>query len=142
MTPAREALFREACAALREKLAAYGTGPERFGLVHADLRAANLLLTPAQEICAIDFDDSGQSWFLYDLASALSFIETAPDLPQLIARWIEGYERIVPLTAEDRAMMCVGIWRKRERRSALRRMALAASARVAALTEIALAFFL
>ncbi len=105
MTPARETLFCEACAVLREKLDAYGTGPERFGLVHADLRAANLLLTPSREICVIDFDDSGQSWFLYDLASALSFIETAPDVPQLIDCWIAGYERIAPLTPADRAMI-------------------------------------
>lgn len=105
MTPARETLFHEACTVLREKLTAYGTGPERFGLVHADLRAANLLLTPAREICVIDFDDSGQSWFLYDLASALSFIETAPDVPELIASWIEGYERVEKLTAADRAMI-------------------------------------
>lgn len=105
MTPEREVLFNQGLEAIRAKLEAYGAHAERFGLVHADLRAANLILTPTQEICVIDFDDSGQSWFLYDLAAALSFIETAPDVPQLVASWVEGYQRVEKLSEEDLAMI-------------------------------------
>lgn len=51
-----------------------------------------------EQIKVLDFDDSGYSWFLYDLASALSFIEHKPYIPALIAAWLTGYEslRVIP----------------------------------------------
>jgi Ser/Thr protein kinase RdoA (MazF antagonist) len=58
--------------------------PLVFGLIHADLRLANLMVDD-QGLTAIDFDDCGFGWWVYDLASALSFIETDPRLPELIA---------------------------------------------------------
>ena len=54
---------------LRGRLAAFGTGPERYGLVHADTRLANLLVHDGA-VSVIDFDDSGFSWYLYDLGTA------------------------------------------------------------------------
>ena len=98
------ALLARATDALATELDAYGTGPETFGLIHADLRLANLMVD-GDRLTAIDFDDCGFGWWAYDLAAALSFIETDPRLPDLIARWIEGYTRIAPLRPEDRAMI-------------------------------------
>ncbi len=47
---------------LRDRLAAFlGTGPQRYGLVHADTRLANLLVDGGR-VSVIDFDDSGFSW--------------------------------------------------------------------------------
>jgi Ser/Thr protein kinase RdoA (MazF antagonist) len=86
------------------KLQAYGTGPEVFGLIHADLRLANLMVD-GEGLWAIDFDDCGFGWWVYDLAAALSFIETDPRLPDLIARWSEGYAEVAELRVEDRAMI-------------------------------------
>ena len=85
-------------------LRAYGTGPEVFGLIHADLRLANLMVD-GDRLTAIDFDDCGFGWWVYDLAAALSFIETDPRLPDLIALWVDGYSRLSPLPARDRAMI-------------------------------------
>lgn len=93
-------------------LQAYGTGQKVFGLIHADLRLANLMVD-AQGLWAIDFDDCGFGWWIYDLASALSFIETDPRLPDLIARWCEGYARVAPLQAVDRAMIPAMIFLRR-----------------------------
>ncbi len=53
---------------LRRRLAAYGQGPDRFGLVHADIRLANLLVD-GEHVRVIDFDDCGWSWFMYDFAT-------------------------------------------------------------------------
>jgi Ser/Thr protein kinase RdoA (MazF antagonist) len=89
---------------LTRQLQAYGTGPDVFGLIHADLRLANLMID-AQGLWVIDFDDCGFGWWVYDLAAALSFIETDSRLPDLIARWCEGYARVAPLRARDRAMI-------------------------------------
>jgi Ser/Thr protein kinase RdoA (MazF antagonist) len=41
-----------------------------FGLIHADLRLANLLVE-GDKTAIIDFDDRGYSLYLYDLAGAL-----------------------------------------------------------------------
>lgn len=106
------AVLERATAALSRDLQAYGTGPEVFGLIHADLRLANLMVDD-QGLLAIDFDDCGFGWWVYDLASALSFIETDPRVPDLIARWCDGYAGITPLRAEDRAMIPALIFLRR-----------------------------
>jgi Ser/Thr protein kinase RdoA (MazF antagonist) len=98
------ALIERATDRLALRLMAYGTGPEVFGLIHADLRLANLMVD-AEGLTAIDFDDCGFGWWVYDLAAALSFIETDARLPDLIARWCEGYARVAPLRPEDREMI-------------------------------------
>ena len=104
LDPQGEALLARASEALAAKLHAYGTGPDTFGLIHADLRLANLMVD-GDRLTAIDFDDCGFGWWAYDLAAALSFIETDPRLPDLIAQWVEGYTRIALLRPEDRAMI-------------------------------------
>jgi Ser/Thr protein kinase RdoA (MazF antagonist) len=88
---------------LRDRLAAYGKGPERWGLIHADLRLANLLAQPGSPTAVIDFDDCGFGWFGYDFGAAVSFIEDHPDVPAATAQWVEGYRRVAPLTAADEA---------------------------------------
>ena len=78
----------------------FGDGPSRFGLVHADLRLANLLVD-GDHITVIDFEDCGFSWYLYDLACALTFNEGRPDVQELIALWVDGYRQVEPLPAAD-----------------------------------------
>jgi Ser/Thr protein kinase RdoA (MazF antagonist) len=104
-------------AELRKRLAAYGTGEDRFGLIHADMRLANLLVD-GEAVSLIDFDDCGFGWFVYDLAASLSFLETRCDVPVLKQSWIEGYTAIRPLSDEDLGMIDAMIL--------LRRMALLA----------------
>jgi Ser/Thr protein kinase RdoA (MazF antagonist) len=87
---------------LRARLRAFGTGPDRYGLVHADTRLANLLVHDGS-VSVIDFDDSGFSWYLYDLGTAVSFFEHEPVVPALVDSWLEGYRRAGRLSAEDEA---------------------------------------
>ena len=95
---AEEAQILGRCAdRIGERLAAYGKGPDRFGLVHADMRLANLLVDGPQ-VTVIDFDDCGFSWFMYDLGSSLSFIEHEPYVPALVDSWVTGYRTVAPLT--------------------------------------------
>jgi Ser/Thr protein kinase RdoA (MazF antagonist) len=81
---------------LRERLAAFGTGPGRFGLIHADTRLANLLVHEGTT-AVIDFDDSGFGWYLYDLGTTVSFFEDDPAVPGLVAAWLDGYQRAASL---------------------------------------------
>jgi Ser/Thr protein kinase RdoA (MazF antagonist) len=89
-------------ATLRARLAHHGDDPHRYGLVHADLRLANLLVD-GDRTYVIDFDDCGWSWYLYDLGAALSFIEDDPRVPELVDSWTRGYRRVRPLSTEDEA---------------------------------------
>ena len=82
---ARRSLSRRSQLIAR-RLERFGTGAERFGLVHADLRLANLLVD-GRHLRIIDFDDCGFSWFMYDFATAVSFIEHEPMVPQLLRAW-------------------------------------------------------
>jgi Ser/Thr protein kinase RdoA (MazF antagonist) len=87
---------------LRARLQAFGQSPERYGLVHADTRLANLLVHEGT-VSVIDFDDSGFSWFLYDLGTSVSFFEHAPEVPALVDGWLTGYRRAGRLSAADEA---------------------------------------
>lgn len=89
---------------LAGETAAYGTTPDRLGLIHADMRAANLLVE-GDRLGVIDFDDCGFSWFMYDFAASISFLEHEPFIPALMDAWIEGYSRIRPLAAEEIAAL-------------------------------------
>ena len=96
----RTALIARQVAVMKRRLEAFGQAPHRFGLVHADLRLANLLIHDGITQ-VIDFDDSGMSWHLYDLAAALSFIEERPDVPELVDAWVTGYRKVHDLGKVD-----------------------------------------
>jgi Ser/Thr protein kinase RdoA (MazF antagonist) len=100
--PAERQILGRLAGTLRRRLAAFGAGPERYGLVHADTRLANLLVDGGA-VSVIDFDDCGYSWYLYDLGTAVSFFEHEPYVPELIGSWLSGYRRVLPLAAGDEA---------------------------------------
>jgi Ser/Thr protein kinase RdoA (MazF antagonist) len=99
---AKEALFARTVAAIGRRLERYGKGHERFGLIHCDLRLANLLID-GQDVKVIDFDDCGFGWYMYDAATPVSFYEHEPQVPALIEAWVRGYRSVAPLAAEDEA---------------------------------------
>ena len=72
------------------RLKAFGQDADRYGLIHADMRLANLLVKNG-DTRLIDFDDCGFGWYLYDFAAAISFMEDHPQIPALRAAWVEGY---------------------------------------------------
>ena len=100
MTDSALEVLGRCSAAVERRLKEFGQGPDRFGLVHADMRLANLLVD-GPDVSVIDFDDCGFSWYLYDLGSSLSFIEHYPVVPELIDSWITGYLTEGSLSAEE-----------------------------------------
>lgn len=109
-------LLERAARETYRRVAGYGTGAARFGLVHADMRLANLLIPDVAsgddradgangEVCVIDFDDCGFGWYLWDLAASLSFIEHLDVAGDLTDAWLTAYQRQLPLTADDIEMI-------------------------------------
>ncbi|MET0885096.1 MAG: phosphotransferase, partial [Mycetocola sp.] len=73
---------------------------DHWGLIHADLRPTNVMAT-SDGMAVIDFDDAGYSFLLYDFAAAITFMEHRPVAKSMAVAWMEGYQRIRPLTASQ-----------------------------------------
>jgi len=82
------------------RLEIYGKNPEIFGLIHADMRLANLLCD-GTGTRLIDFDDCGLGWYMYDFAAAISFIEDNPNVSVMKQAWINGYRKARALSERD-----------------------------------------
>jgi Ser/Thr protein kinase RdoA (MazF antagonist) len=98
--PEQRAQLERLAEVVIRRLRVYGCAAGRFGLVHADLRAANVLVA-GEDVWIIDFDDCGEGWYLYDLATSLTFHEAAPNVGELIESWMESYRDVEPLEDED-----------------------------------------
>ena len=92
----------QAEALICKRLAAFGKGADRYGLIHADMRLANLLIE-GEVTRLIDFDDCGLGWFLYDFATGISFMEDHPQVPTLRQAWVRGYRSVRSLSDEEEA---------------------------------------
>jgi Ser/Thr protein kinase RdoA (MazF antagonist) len=93
-------LFGRTVDLIGRRLAAYGKDESRFGLIHCDLRLANLLID-GSTVKVIDFDDCGFSWYMYDAATLVSFHEHEPQVPELIEAWKKGYRKVLALSKAD-----------------------------------------
>jgi Ser/Thr protein kinase RdoA (MazF antagonist) len=100
MNAAKVDLFGRTVDLVRERLAAYGSGPGRFGLAHCDLRLDNLLLREG-EVKVLDFDDCGFSWYMYDVATPISFYEHLLHVHSLIELVLEGYGTVRAVSKAD-----------------------------------------
>ncbi|MEP7025040.1 MAG: phosphotransferase [Actinomycetota bacterium] len=98
--PQEQVILGRAADLMERRLRRFGAGPGRFGLIHADMRLANLLVS-GDSIRVIDFDDCGFGWYLFDIGAALSFIEHDPRVPALCDAWLRGYRAVLPLPDED-----------------------------------------
>lgn len=93
-------IVEAANALMRKRLAAFGTDSQDFGLIHSDLRLANLLVEGGGTK-VLDFDDCGLGWYVYDIASSMTFIENHSDAEAIIASWIEGYRTVGTLSERE-----------------------------------------
>ncbi len=100
VTPDIRAVLEQTEALICRRLKAFGKGPGRYGLIHADMRLANLLID-GETTCLIDFDDCGMGWFLYDFATGISFMEDHPAVSALRRAWVKGYRSVYSLSDED-----------------------------------------
>jgi Ser/Thr protein kinase RdoA (MazF antagonist) len=100
--PEKQKLFGRTVDLIGQRLQRYGKHADRFGLIHGDLRLANLLIDN-DAVKVIDFDDCGFGWHMYDAATPVSFYEHTAQVPDLIESWKAGYRRVKPLPPADEA---------------------------------------
>ena len=89
---------------LHAELEAYGTQPGRYGPIHADFTPENVLVDVAGHLTVIDFDDSGEGFFLFDLATAAFFYLPHPRFDDIVEALLAGYHSIRPLGRDDLAL--------------------------------------
>lgn len=85
---------------MKRRLKIFGTSPERYGLIHSDLRPANLLDDDG-DLAVLDFDDCGMGWYMTDIAGIVGFMEHRPDLPSVLSAIVNGYRSIYPLEEKE-----------------------------------------
>ncbi len=76
---------------MRQVMDELGQGPDVYGLIHADLATDANLLFWHGEPRAIDFDESGFGYWVYDLAVALEHCRETEEYAQLRDALLEGY---------------------------------------------------
>ncbi|MFV3126994.1 phosphotransferase enzyme family protein [Niveispirillum sp. KHB5.9] len=94
----RDLLLRARERALAD-LADYGKAEDRYGMIHADLIRDNLI-PDGDRLQAIDFDDCGFGWYLFELATVINAMPDGAD-PVLRGQLFAGYRSIRPLPDLD-----------------------------------------
>jgi thiamine kinase-like enzyme len=95
------AILDECVLIMQQRLKLYGKSKERYGMIHSDLRAANLL-KEGDKIGVLDFDDCGKGWYMYEIAGIVALIEHRSDLNEIIQEVLQGYEEVLPIMQEDK----------------------------------------
>ncbi|WP_448809257.1 phosphotransferase enzyme family protein [Agromyces bauzanensis] len=100
LSEADATLIRATAMHLHERLAAASVDRHSYGVIHADLTFENVLVRgtgASAEIVFIDFDDFGEGWFLFDLATPLFWLRPHPRYEVYEAALFGGYESVRPL---------------------------------------------
>lgn len=100
LTADQRDLLRAAADRAADDLSAYGNSPSRYGMIHGDLIRDNVLELDGR-LQAIDFDDCGFGWYLFELATILCANLDDPDYPRLQRQLLDGYRAVQPLTPAD-----------------------------------------
>lgn len=99
LTSEQRMLLLRARGAVAGELAAMAGAPEhadRYGLIHADFAPENLLVGGGK-VRLLDFDDAGFGWHLFELATALYFIQHDAQFALARDSLVQGYRAHRPL---------------------------------------------
>ena len=90
LEPAQLELLFRARDRARAELSALGRDDAIFGLTHGDLVPDNILSGPAG-LRVVDFDDCGDSWYGFELATSIFPLQGSPAFEPARDAYVEGY---------------------------------------------------
>jgi len=93
--------FREVTMRAERVMDDWGNGPDVYGLIHADLGTKANVLFHGGEARAIDFDDGGFGYWVYDLAMPLADWEGEDVWPAFRDALLEGYTEMRSIPEEQ-----------------------------------------
>ena len=96
---------------LHQEISEFEKTPSTYGIIHADLHAANVLVQ-GEKLQIIDFDDCGYSWHAYEIAVAETdasskIKEDRISSKEIRSAMIDGYNNLRPLTATTKNQLSV-----------------------------------
>lgn len=95
-TESQNQVFVAVAEEVRRIMVELGETPETFGLIHADFLVKNMLFRDGR-VYALDFDECGWGYYLYDLTPALWQFKDESRYAELRAAYLKGYTSIRPL---------------------------------------------
>jgi len=101
LTPGNRQAFEFVANQVKLVMNAWGEGADVFGLIHSDLAVDANLLFWHKKPRAIDFDDSGYGYWIYDLAVGLEHVREDPAFPVYRDALLEAYTAQRPLPDEQ-----------------------------------------
>lgn len=104
LTADQRALLTKARVRAHKDLTAIDTGPNTYGLIHADFVPENLLVTD-KGLGLIDFDDAGFGWHMFELATALVFHCGTDYFDAMKKGLFDGYRSVRPLSEKEEARL-------------------------------------
>ena len=105
LSPLHREAFSFVAARMREVMADWGEGLDVFGLIHGDLGVDANLFFWHGEPRAIDFDDSGFGYWVFDLAVALDACRDDPAYARYREALLDGYAEIRSLPEKQAAQI-------------------------------------
>ena len=105
LSPPHRQAFSFVAGQLREVMDDWGQGLDVFGLIHGDLGVDANLFFWHGEPRAIDFDDSGFGYWVFDLAVALDACRDDPAYPRYREALLNGYAEFRPLPEQQAAQI-------------------------------------
>jgi len=104
LSPEQRDLFDRLAERLDDDLEAFGRTPDRFGLCHGDFLPENLMVCDGG-LRLIDFDDCGESWQLFDFATAVFDLLGEPPFDACLGALVAGYREHRPLPEDHLARL-------------------------------------
>jgi Ser/Thr protein kinase RdoA (MazF antagonist) len=92
LTPGQRRIVLDARAAFHARLSALAKDAKHYSMIHGDLISSNVLVN-GDELHAIDFDDCGFGWFIFDLAVVLNEYADDPHHDAVRDALLVGYRR-------------------------------------------------
>jgi Ser/Thr protein kinase RdoA (MazF antagonist) len=96
-------LLLEIAAKLDDVLGGFGQSPERWGLSQGDLLPENVFVCQ-DGLRILDFDDAGESWCMFDIATAVFDLAVTPAFEPCLAATVSGYREHRELPEEHVAL--------------------------------------
>lgn len=99
-TDEQKAVFAAVEERVRDTMIAIGQSSPVFGLIHADFLSKNIVFNELT-VGAIDFDDCGWGYYLYDLTPLLLQFKSDSRYQLLREAYLDGYSSLRPLSSTD-----------------------------------------
>jgi Ser/Thr protein kinase RdoA (MazF antagonist) len=86
--------FKDVTSRVEQVMDEWGKGTDVYGLIHADLGTEANVVFRGGEARAIDFDDSGYGYWVYDLAVPMVDWQGEPEYDDFRESLLEGYSEV------------------------------------------------